>query len=279
MKNTSLARNHNNHSTNECSAVNKGNYQIGIVGNNICKFDNQPGIAKSLLVQDMSRLMFFRFQQKKKQSDVELVTDGDGETSLAPPAEATPKAPAAHYKSPFRHGPGQPYILTGAMLLGFGMAAIIISIVYFVCHGLLGWDAALLGWTRLLGNLALLGIAGGVMCIPLGVFYQLIGLIFSRHEPRPGDIPSYVVAGVPWALFLLITSVTPGYIGPFLNVAYPLVIGAYLLNLFGLYRMLRAKSLGIWCLWYLITLPCLFLLLLGPAALTIWQALAPVFSK
>lgn len=270
MKNTSLARNHNNHSINECLAVNKGNYQIDAVGNNI---------LKHCLRRIPFRLMFFRFQQKKKQSDVELVMDGDQETSLAPPAEATSKAPVKEYKSPFRHGPGQPYIRTGAMLIGFGFVTFLLACCYFACYSLLGWGAQLQEWSHLLGNLALLGIAGGVMCIPLGVFYQLIGLIFSRHEPRPGAITSYVVAGVPWALFLLITSVTPGYIGPFLNVAYPWVIGTYLLNLFGLYGMLRAKSLGIWCLWYLITLPCLFVLLLGPAALTIWQALAPVFSK
>ena len=268
MKNTSLARNHKNHSINECPAVNKENHQIGTIGNNV---------FNQCCAQDVSRFVFFRFQQKKKQSDVELVVVPDVETATSLAAETT--ASPANYRSPIRHGPGQPYIRTGALLIGFGFVTFLLACCYFACYSLLGWGAQLQEWSHLLGNLALLGIAGGVMCIPLGVFYQLIGLIFSRHEPRPGAITSYVVAGVPWALFLLITSVTPGYIGPFLNVAYPWVIGTYLLNLFGLYGMLRAKSLGIWCLWYLITLPCLFLLLLGPAALTIWQALAPVFSK
>lgn len=237
--------------------------------------------------------MFFRFQQKRKEDFVELVVDADegnnDASSATAAAAASVTSPAASvsssnkksekaYQSPHRYGPGQPYVVTGIKLVLVGWAAIVLGAAYIICYRMFDLYSALYGWTFLLGITSFLAIAGGALTIALGSFYQVMGLFFNREQLRPSGVVSYMMSAMPWVILLLTTTVTPGYIGPLLYHAYPLVAGVYIWNLIGLYLMLRARNLGIWILQFLIfILPSIMVPMVGPAVITIMQALGPVF--
>lgn len=209
----------------------------------------------------------FRFQQNRKLDDVELeVGAGDGVVS-APPVEATDSTPfesAPDYKSSLRHT----YFVTATQMIGLGAAFIAIgAFLNSVLFGTL-LLSIWFGGMFILGGISL--YLGGMSCNRILALQNRMRNFHSNRKLYA--IVSYGIAGLPWVMLVLLSTLFPGYLTQVMRAPYPLVIGT-VLNLVGLYLMLRAKNRFTWYMPYLfLALPALFFIPFGPLLIILREA-------